>query len=187
MTAHSLTYANWSVMWVAKGRIIEKKCGTDLQEALRIYGLATKGEKRALTLRCCNIGHSPPKKITRHPEHYVETVKVRRGKHKGERVKVKRVRYVNLMERYNNEGIFWCPYCMKLRRFNTVTKLKIDGIEWTPSRKEVLLQCPMCQITTKDFHVRQHNPKAIVLSYHRRVRVSRKKEKNGRRKRSRKR
>lgn len=161
LTPNKLVRARWSVMWVKGTRIIEKKFAEDLPAALRLYANAAKASKPGLTLRCTNMGQPPPDSVRLGTR--IETRRI--GKRR-KRVRVK-VKYDRMME-LNSKGLYWCSYCCKLRRFREIKE-----------RREVVLQCPMCKITSRDFNIRQHNPKAVVISYHRRVRSARTRRRRG--------
>lgn len=171
MTQYMLETAKWSVMWVANRRVVEKKFGTNLPEAMVFRDRVVDAGRKGVTLRCCNMGHAPPYSITHKRVEKIVSKKVRKGKYKGKRVKVRVVEYVDQMNDLNKSGLFWCPYCMKMRGFREIK-----------TKKAVLVQCPMCKITSRDWHVRRHNPHALYLSYQRKVRRSRK-ETNGKRQR----
>lgn len=173
MTPYMVQTAKWSVMWIAKGRVIEKKFGVELTEAMAFRDRVKDAGRPAVTLRCCNVGHPPPRQYTHAEREVIVRKKVKRGPHKGKTVRVRTTEVYDMMPELNREGTFWCPYCMKMRKFRTIK-----------GRKEVLVQCPMCKITSRDFHVRRSNPQALYLSYHRKVRSRRPKEKSGRRRRN---
>jgi hypothetical protein len=61
-------------------------------------------------------------------------------------------RIARRMRQYNDKGIYWCPYCIQLREFR---EIPIEGI----------VECPVCEVTSRDFHVRKHNPKAELMIY----------------------
>jgi hypothetical protein len=61
----------------------------------------------------------------------------------------KSVRY---MQAANLKGIYWCSYCIQLRRFKT-------------DEFKRFMYCPVCEATTRDFHIRQANPKAVSIGY----------------------
>lgn len=144
LTDNTNRNARWSVMWVAKGKIHEKKVGTDFTEALRLYGMLIRGGRKAPTLRCTNVGFAPPPKTRK------------------------------LMRAYNLKGAWWCPYCIKLRKFTKIKGYRLDGV-WVD---DVHFSCPMCKISHRDSHVHRHNPLAQTLAYRKRTRGKRT---NGRR------
>jgi hypothetical protein len=148
-------------MWKANGKIFEKKTDTDLAEAVRLHALLSKADKKGVTLRCCNVGHPPPASVLEYEEEYVEEVVVK-VKGRKRKVLVRRTKTVDKMNELNHEGIWWCPYCMKFRRFAATV--------W---EQRQLMQCPMCDITTRDWHVRRWNPFAMELQYRKKTRGTR--------------
>jgi hypothetical protein len=136
---------NWAVMWVAVTddgpTVIEKWCGTDFSEAQRIFALAVRAEKRHATLRCANVSFPPPKK------------------------------YRSKMNEVNLRGVFWCPYCIQMRRFQKQDGFMHDDI-FIPRES---YYCPVCGISCHNGSERRYNPKAVVISEpKRRVRRSNK-------------
>jgi hypothetical protein len=101
-------HIDWSVLWYVpeKDTIIDKWCGNDLNEALRIYMLAKGKGKKLVTLRSNNVGFPPPEKFQR-------TEVVNMGSSKDP----KWIRVLPLMQKANDRGIFWCPYCREWRKF----------------------------------------------------------------------
>lgn len=157
--------ANWEVLWIKDGRIQRKDCGHDLVEALRIRDLALEGGRKAVTLRCKNFGFAPPVEL----QPRVVTVKVpldppkiirRNGKRYKKTHERKDMLKIPLKQK-NVEGIWWCPYCMKLRRFKKTNSFKVDGI----TVRDVRHVCPMCGISHRDHNVRRWNPVATKLFY----------------------
>lgn len=148
--------ASWEVRWVKDGRVARKIYGTDFAGALgRYVALKTKG-RRGVTLRCRNVGFPPPLRITQHE--VISYKKVFRG---GKAYKKKIIDHENLMDGHNARGIFWCPYCIKLLEFKRQ--------QWG---KRIVVVCPICEVSSLDFHVKVHNPKAKELEF-RRVRTKR--------------
>lgn len=136
--------ANWEVLWVKNGKIQRKDCAHDLVEALRIYEMVKNAGRKNVTLRCKNFGFAPPTKLQPHE------------------VVVKKKRYLKVpLKKLNAEGIWWCPYCMKLRRFKRSNNFGIAGVVV----REVRHVCPMCGISHRDHHVRKWNPVAQRLYY----------------------
>jgi rubrerythrin len=135
--------------------MVRKEFEHDFSEALKFYTLLKSNGRRLVTLRCTNVGFPPPSTITDH-----EVVSYSVVTRKGKRYKRKEVTYVNLMIKYNDEGTWWCPYCIQLRPFKLVK-------DWTGQPHMV---CPICKVNERNFHVRQHNPKAIIVEYSRRRR-----------------
>ena len=188
ITPEKLKNAKWSVWWIAGGKKRIKRCGHDLPEAIRIHALLVKAGRKSATLRCDNVGHPAPEKYTHHPvvrqrkaTRKVPVTKKYKKKKKGggykvvkrteyvrKRVTIKSVTHVNRMTELNDKGIFWCPYCMKLREFKLPKKIWNTLIdEWLPNYDRVLI-CPMCSISTKDWHVMHENPKALQINLHKR-------------------
>ena len=150
------TAARWSVMWLGKRGIVEKKFDTDFAGALEAYVTLKKAGKKLVTLRSCNVGWRPPDHIIHH-----EVVSYKVVRRHGKRYKQKIVDEVDLMNDYNTRGIWWCPYCIKLRPFKKVRNV-LTGQEQ--------MRCPVCTISERDWHVRRWNPQAKVLEYRRRTR-----------------
>lgn len=157
--------ANWEVIWVRDGKIQRKDCGHDLVEALRIRDLAKDAGRKNVTLRCKNFGFAPSANLQPH----VVKVKVplnppkivyRKGKRYRKTHEVKEMLKVPL-KKLNAEGIWWCPYCMKLRRFKKTNSFEYDGIRVQETRHV----CPLCGISHRDINVRRWNPVASRLFY----------------------
>jgi hypothetical protein len=169
--------AQWAVHWIVvkKGRkkVIDYDCGTNLDEAIRVYGLAKKAEKPFATLRCKNVGFPPPEKYQVH-----EKLK-KRWVTKGGRKKIDRY-YVTVdpMLTVNERGIWWCPYCRELRKFLKQSGFNLETIYIPEGGK----YCPICGTSHRDYWVRKYNPAARAMAYEG-PRIRRKK--NGRGKRSR--
>lgn len=130
MLAYTVEHARWEVIWVTKDkkgkpRIVCIDHGTDFAEARRQYLMVKDAGKHMATLRCANVGFAPPAKL-------------------GE-----------MMDLYNRKAIWWCPYCMELRRFEKRVYTEIDGrlISADPA-----YYCPICDISHNDGHVAKHNP-----------------------------
>lgn len=148
--------ARWSVLWLGKKGMVEKKFDEDFGGALKAYTLLLQHGKRLVTLRCCNVGFAPPLSITQH-----EVIRYEVITRKGKKYKRKVYDAVDLMEtKYNPAGVWWCPYCIKLRPFKHVR-------DWTGREH---MQCPVCKITERDFWVRRYNPQAKIIEYTRRRR-----------------
>lgn len=146
MALHQASVAGvkWSVIWRKKGKWVRKRFGNDLGEAIALY--EAKHDQHP-TIHSDNVGFPPPDRITHH-----ERVKWEIVVKKGKRYKKKVVTVHNLMREYNDKGVWWCPYCIKLRPF------KFIKTERGPE-----MYCPVCQISNYDFHVRKHNPKAAII------------------------
>lgn len=150
--------AKWEVIWLGKQGMVRKGFEHDFSDALRTYDLLRSSGRKLVTLRCKNVGFPPPSSITQH-----EVITWRVVTRSGKRRKAKTLTYVNRMSELNDVGKWWCPYCIKLLPFK-LTK------DWT-GRKHMV--CPLCGVNEKNFHVRQHNPKAIIVEYSRRTRRAR--------------
>lgn len=148
--------ARWEVIWVRGGRLHRVATGNDFAEALRLYGLAITSPDRAnVTLRCCNMAFPPPEK---YHDRVVTFDKPRRLKN-GKRVTSVRIRP---MVKLNREGVWWCPFCVKLRRF------KFEK-GWTTTEgiyvAEPRMRCPVCKVDHNSFDVRKWNPLATTMFY----------------------
>lgn len=139
--------ARWAVLWVKDGRVIRKNFGADLSGAIQLYGKAAAAEKRGLTLLCCNMGFAPPEELQ---------PRIVTGMRRGVKVTGKLVP----LKKLNEKGIWYCPYCMKLRRFVKKAGFYLDGV-WVPDAR---IACPMCGISHNDHHVRKWNPSAHFIS-----------------------
>ncbi len=144
--------ARWELVWVSKkGRIKRKDFGDDFSGALQGFAEGQREQLRFLTLRCKNVGFPPP------PELRPRTIVFNPPKRiNGDLVYQATVRP---MAKRNRAGVWWCPYCIKLRKFTKKTGFMIDGIEV----KDEALACPVCSITHRDGHVRKWNPQAVEL------------------------
>jgi hypothetical protein len=168
----------WRVMWERGDDIYQKEFSCDLGSALAHYEkLKASGKRSNVTLVCANHGFPPPEHLTHREYEVIEERKVR-GRMR--RVRVKKTR--NVMGQLNAKGIWWCPYCIKLRRFerrmgNESLELGVY-VEFEGPR----MCCPLCDATSMDFNVGQCNPQAAVIRAHNQVSRRRKK----RRKRGRK-
>lgn len=138
----------WSVIWLDKqGRRIEKKPGPmfpglNFVDALELYHKVGKLGRRGLTLRCTNVGFPPPQRLLPHT-----ITKVKRGR---------RREFLRLpLKKLNKRGIWWCPYCMRLRRFQRIINRRGGG---------EVHRCPGCDIPHWDTHVQAYNPIARYLS-----------------------
>jgi hypothetical protein len=142
----------WTVPSGESFRIIEKWCDNDLTEAMRIYGMAERAGKKNLTLRSCNVGFPPPERF----RPYMKRIVRRSSSGK----KVRGTREVIPMEAANRKGIFWCPYCMKMRRFQSQNGFIYEGVYVPDGRRTKGLYCPLCGTSHRDMHVRRWNPVA---------------------------
>lgn len=140
--------ALWEVLYVYKGRLKTKEFGDDLADALAAYSKLSspKGAEAGashVTLRCRNLGFDPPMEL----RPYWQEVTNRKGKVIDEELIVP-------MAELNLSGRWWCPYCMRLRKFKKKNSYKVNNI----TIKEAHMACPACGISHKDWHVRRHNP-----------------------------
>lgn len=119
--------------------MIRKDFGNDLCEAVRIHALAVQGGRSGVTLRCKNMGFPPPAKYRPDPEEPNDPAP---------------------LELLNEQGVWWCPYCMKLRKFKKVSGYRLDGI-WVAIPGMV---CPMCKTSHRDPHVQRWNPLARQIT-----------------------
>lgn len=146
-------HIHWEVRWVVKKgsdyAIMIHDCGNDLQEAMRVYSKLQGVGRRLVTLRSANVGFPPPEKYQ--PGWVTRKRKVTT---KG-RTRVKRVPILVVpMNKLNRRGIFWCPYCREMRKFQEQGGFYIEGVR-VP---EGGLYCPICGVSHRDFHVRKWNP-----------------------------
>ena len=147
-TSNAPDRARWEVLWVKDRKVHRKNCGTALSEAMRVYQLVVEAGRPGATLRCCNMGFPPPAELQ--PRRV-------RGKRNGKIVEGT----VVPLKAKNLEGVFWCPYCMKLRRFTTKKDHIVEGI----AIRDEIHCCPMCKISTRDHNVRKYNPLAAKITY----------------------
>ena|SRR3982750_2095011 len=143
MVTQAASLAKWEVIWITGKRIIRRDYGNDLAEAQRVYALAVTGRKKAVTLRCKNMAFPPPEKYRR--RHV-------KGKLNGRVVEG----WYDPMKRLNSQGVWWCPYCMKLRRFVKRAGYYVQGVYVEEAR----YVCPICSVSHKNTQVRMHNPVA---------------------------
>lgn len=143
--------ARWEVRWWnhKKRTMVRKTYDTDFALALeRYHDLRSKGYT-LVTLRCANVGFSPPARLIADE---VETWEV--VTRKGKRFKKKVITVVDHMEELNLEGKYWCPYCIKVLPFR-----QIDHYG------ETLMVCPLCDISSRDWHVKRWNPGAKTIEF----------------------
>ena len=141
--------ALWEVRWISKKKIVRKVYGSDFPAALeRYHTLRTQGHK-LVALRCMNIGFRPPDSLI--ADEVEDSVIVTRNR---KRYKKKVVDIVDHMPDLNLEGKYWCPYCIKLLPWRQVE-----------AYGELLMVCPLCDISTRDFHVKRWNPGAKTIEY----------------------
>lgn len=132
----------WEVIWIVEGKTVSIDCEANLAEAVRIYTLAVRGNRRGVTLRCKNTGFAPPKKLQ--PYTYKKT-------------KQSEPVIVEPLSSYNTRGVWWCPYCLKLRRFVKRAGFYTDDVYVRKSG----YHCAFCGISHRDHHVRKWNPLAM--------------------------
>lgn len=154
--------ARWQVLWIGKGKVQSKDFDHDLAGALELYEKVKAAGRSGATLRCCNMGFPPPVKYADREE-----VIVLRGgrKFKGQQIIVPHV-YRERMHGVNVKGAWWCPYCIKLRRFKRREGFELEGI-WID---EPAMVCPMCNISHRDASVSKYNPLAARYGDMRRTR-----------------
>lgn len=179
-----LTSSNtrWSVIWWSKKgkRFIEKKFGNDLPSAMKLHAQVVQLGAPMATLRSCNVGFAPPDHLRPHTKTMYR--KVKRGR------KIKRVPVevsITPMREYNLKGAWWCPYCIKLRKFEQQDGAMFydgHGEQYVPGPG---MYCPVCQISHTDHHVRKWNPQAQTIAFRTPTRRSRGTKRNTRGKRAR--
>jgi len=157
--------ARWQVLWLHEGRKHVVRCGDDFSRAMKVYTMAVEGGRSNVTLRCQNMGFPPPEKYRPHPE------LDQRGNPTGATVVP--------MQTLNDHGIWWCPYCVKLRRFKYT---KGWYTETGYFMAEPQMTCPLCGVKHTDFWVKHHNPKgAMMANGHLSVRTEKPKRRRRRR------
>lgn len=155
------TRVRWQVCWQDKrGKIQRKDFEHDLAGALELYVKVVKAERKAATLRSCNMAFPPPDKYADWETDRFEIFELKRNgqwkkfkKPLPDALIIPRV-YQGRMHAVNVRGIWWCPYCMKLRRFVKRNYFIIDGIK-VP---EVSMNCPVCSISNRDAAIQKYNP-----------------------------
>lgn len=155
---HGGQHVRWKVVWLAKGKRIEKVFGEDWQGALDLYVKAKAAKKVGATLIPMNYSIDPPAELQPHEVQKVrKSIVTRRGKR---RVK-KEVLTVLItpLRKLNAEGIWWCPHCGKLRKFEFKRSIKHEGKNFP----EPGYYCPICTIGHKAWPVRRWNPVAVKL------------------------
>lgn len=146
-------HANWKVGWVHKGKVHLKWIGTDFQEALRIRDLAVQKGRKSVTLICANFGFEPPPELKPQMKKFIKKERIKRkGKTRIRKFVVERE--IIPMRQKNLEGIWWCPYCVKLRKFVFKESFVHEG----QRVKDPGYYCPMCGISHRDGTVRKWNP-----------------------------
>jgi hypothetical protein len=157
----------WEVLWVVKKpklRIVCVQYENDMVAAMETYMKAKKAGKPFATLRSCNVGFPPPEKYRPYFKTMVrrERVRTKRG------MKTKKVPVdvqVTPMAELNLKGIWWCPYCREMRKFQHwdgyESTIHIEAL-WVPDPG---MYCPMCGINQRDHHIRKWNPQAQTLEF----------------------
>jgi len=125
---YAVEHAGWEVIWARQDKsLVAIDFEHDFVGALELYEKIKKAGKPLATLRCKNIGFAPPEK------------------------------YENKMEAYNHQGVWWCPYCMKLRRFELRAWAEIDDHLYRIDPERF---CPICDISQGDHNICLYNPAA---------------------------
>jgi hypothetical protein len=147
--------ARWRVAWISKGRVISKDFDGDLGAALELLDKAKRAGKSGATLICTNKGFEPPEHLLPRRVEKVRKVIVKRGGKR--RVKREIIRgVVTPLKKLNATGVWWCPYCVKLRKFVFKPAVKFEGKMFP----EPGYYCPVCGVGHKDWTVRHYNPVA---------------------------
>ena len=154
--------ARWEVIfWNKKHkRFTVMEFDNDMASAEELYAKAVAAGKPLATLRCCNVGFPPPTKYRPRVVKKVKKERVR-GRIKKTIVEVD----VEPMSELNLQGVWWCPYCRKMRKFRNQ-----DGFTYTHGDKDYWVDargmyCPVCEISHTNHHVRKWNPHAARMSY----------------------
>jgi hypothetical protein len=170
------TRARWEVVWVKDHRLHRVGTGDDFGEALRLYTLAVQSLGRtSVTLRCKNMGFPPPERLRTRMVTFDKPRRLKDG------TKVTELQVIP-MRKMNREGVWWCPFCIKLRRFKFVKGWTTQEGVWVAEPKMV---CPMCNVDHTSFEVRRWNPRASELFYSQDVRDPTKPPRRTRRRRKR--
>lgn len=150
--------ARWQVVWVKDGRIHRVGTGDDFGEALRLYGLALKsGTRSNVTLRSTNMAFPLPEKYRPRDVVFDKPRRTRDGR-------VVSAVHLVPMKKLNRQGIWWCPFCVKLRRFVFEKGWYTQEGVWMA---EPRMRCPLCSVDHNSFAVRQANPLATQMFYNR--------------------
>lgn len=154
-------HIHWEVRWVTLKNgdyaIHVKDCAHDLTMAVSIYSRVKQAKRRFVTLRSCNVGFAPPAKY----QPYWVTKKKKERTSRNKVITVPHHVRKLPMKPLNNKGIYWCPYCREMRRFQTQKGFVIDGIV-VPEKG---MFCPICGVRETDYHVRKWNPLMEKLFY----------------------
>lgn len=154
--------ARWEVIWWNKKtkQFSTIEFDNDLASAEELYARAVAADKPFATLRCTNVGFPPPKKYRPRVVKKLKKERVR-GKVKKTVVELE----VEPMVEVNMKGIWWCPYCRKMRKFRNqdgFTYSYQDTDYWVDAQG---MYCPVCEISHTNHHVRKWNPHAARMSY----------------------
>ena len=144
LSQNSNRAATWSVYYRRNKKWRRKRFQEDFGAALRFYQDCPHEGK---TLHCDNVAFRPPTYITEHEVIRWEVVRI-----KGKKYKRRIVTTHNRMMDYNRKGVWWCPYCIKLRRFKELQ-----------TARGTQMCCPVCWVSNYMFHVRQCNPQAAII------------------------
>jgi hypothetical protein len=147
--------ARWQVLWVKDGRVVRHDFEHDLAEAIRVHSLAMRAGRKAVTLRCCNMAFPPPDKYADR-EPVVVTHPTNGKRYKGQKI-IEPKQYIRRMGQLNAKGIWWCPYCMQMRRFVKRTAVMVGGVRVEGD----FMACPMCGISHR--MVTKYNPIATRI------------------------
>jgi hypothetical protein len=155
-------HIRWAVLWVVPDgssyRIIRKDFDGDLDAAIELYTKAKRGGKRLVTLMSPNVAFPPPEKYRPYTRRTVEVreVKVmRNGKYVTRKQKTLTPKYIDPMLNLNRKGIFWCPYCREMRKFQQQAGFQN---EYGTFMEAPGLYCPLCGVSHRLMPVRQWNP-----------------------------
>lgn len=133
----------WQVLYIRERRVVKHNVSTDFAKAIRLYDLARDKGYGAVTLRSRNMAFPPPEELR---PRYVRG----RSKTTGQIIEGE----VVPLDSLNRRGVWWCPYCVKQRKFVKQPYYVYDGIKVNIPR----MACPMCGAAHTDFWVRYFNP-----------------------------
>lgn len=181
-TEANATRVRWQILWVSKGRVHRKDFDHDLSAAVELYTKLLIGERKGVTLRSCNMGFPPPDKYADWETDRFEIIT--RGRKRYKRplpdLLIEPREYRHRMHAINVKGWWWCPYCMKLRRFERreghIGKVvpgfhEGKAVEWVMRAwSDPHMACPMCGASHNDWNVAHYNPIAARYQEMRRTR-----------------
>jgi hypothetical protein len=158
----------WAVLWVVPDdeedyRIVRKEFEGDLDGAIDLFNKAKAKGRRMVTLMSPNTAFPPPVKWRPSTKRRVVVKEVRvlrKGRYVKKRKKVLETYYDIPMERLNRKGIFWCPYCRQMRKFQRQTGMTSTEGNWMEAPG---MYCPMCGVSHRLKPVRDWNPHAARL------------------------